>query len=131
MKNKKLLTFVSAALIASTAIAPTIGSVSAANANTNFVRFATPTLDGELDSAYTKSYSFKLSDLASSGKIDMNTFQLDEAKFYKVAGYEIYDADGKQITKDDFLSDDLYEGDYRKLPEGVKFRWTEAGLRSK
>lgn len=138
MKNKKLLTFVSAALIASTAIAPTIGSVSAANANTNFVRFATPTLDGELDSAYTKSYSFKLSDLASSGKIDMNTFQLDEAKFYKVAGddfdtgyIEIYDADGKQITKDDFLSDDLYEGDYRNLPEGVKFRWTEAGLRSK
>ena len=135
MKNKKLLTFVSAALIAATAVAPTVMSVSAAGTNTNYVRFATPTLDGELDNAYKKSFSFKLSDLVSSGKLDMNTFQLQQMQFYDVYDASeddpyimIFDANKKEITKAEF--DDKYESDFQLLPEGCTFRWTNAGIKS-
>lgn len=137
MKNKKLLTFVSAALIAATAIAPTVGSVSAAAVNTNYVRYGTASIDGELDAAYEKSYSFKLSDLVSSGKLDMNKFQLQQIPFYDIAGYDfdtgylrIFDENGDEITAEMFTDEDLYDTDYNALPEKCTFRWTEEGIKS-
>ena len=77
--------------------------------------------------AYKKSFSFKLSDLVSSGKLDMNTFQLQQMQFYDVYDASeddpyimIFDANKKEITKAEF--DDKYESDFQLLPEGCTFR---------
>ncbi len=154
-KNQKLLSVVSAAMLATQAFAPVFG-VSAADTANN-VKKITPVLDGIKDEAYNGSYSVRFSDLARAGRLDMGTFQMQEQLFYRVyeakdGGWSglltMFDNDGREITWDIFQEefDGLYGEfvnantyDTGKVDENteepirrndVKFRWTEEGLKS-
>lgn len=154
-KNQKLLSVVSAAMLATQVFAPSFG-ISAADP-INEVKNFTPELDGIKDEAYNGSYSVRFSDLARAGRLDMSTFQMQEQLFYRVyeakdGGWSglltMFDNDGREITWDIFQEefDGLY-GDFvnantydtGKVDENteepirrndVKFRWTEEGLKS-
>lgn len=154
-KNQKLLSVVSAAMLATQVFAPSFG-ISAADP-INKVKNFTPELDGIKDEAYNGSYSVRFSDLARAGRLDMSTFQMQEQLFYRVyeareGGWSglltMFDNSGREITWDIFQEefDGLYGEfvnantyDTGKVDErteepirrnDVKFRWTEKGLES-
>lgn len=156
-KNQKVLSVVSAALLATQAFAPAFGISAADTVNAVKKVETAPALDGIKDEAYNGSYTVKFSDLARAGRLDMGTFQMQEQLFYRV--YEssegdwsglltMFDKDGKEITWD--IYQDTYDASYSdmvtantykidKLDDedkpiskcGLKFRWTEEGLKSK